>query len=196
MPLNSDSWRQSINSLCSKMTIEASHRNRLAASLYHISNQHHYSIIELVMKKHLGSAFALARPQMEAYIRGEWAANCASEEEILVFLEGKGKTRLDFYTNALEANKDYDHSALLALKDSVWSLFCDFTHGGGSQASWHISKTSIGYVFGSPQIKQLRNVSDSVALSNSLSFARLCSDERISKRICASHKRIFNIKNA
>lgn len=191
MPFKSDSWRQSLNSLCSRMNIEASDRTRLCAALYYLSNEHHYAIVELVMRNITGSAFSLLRPQLEAYIRGLWSENCATEKEVKKFLAGAAPTQIKYYLDAIESLDEFKDKHISKLKVSVWEYFCDFTHGGGIHASWHIGETNIGSSYSHKQIKMLHYYSDSIALSNTLAFARLCGDENVSKLVCASHRRIF-----
>lgn len=191
MPLKSDSWRQSLNALCSKMNVVASNRTRMAGGLFYLSNQHHYSVIELSMRNYSGSSFALMRPQFECFIRGVWGARCATEDQIKEFLGGKEPPRIKDLLAEIEKVNEYEDGRLTKLKENIWGLFCDFTHGGGNQVSWHSPVSSIGAAYTSKEIKIMRKYSDSVAYLNSAAFALLCEDENIMKKITASHSRIF-----
>lgn len=191
MPLKSDSWRQSLNALCSKMNVAASNRTRMAGGLFYLSNQHHYSIIELSMRNYSGSSFALMRPQFECFIRGVWGARCATDDQIKEFLGGKEPPRIKNLLAEIEKVHEYDDGRLTKLKKDIWGLFCDFTHGGGNQVSWHSSVSSIGAAYTGKEIKVMRTYSDSVAYLNASAFANLCEDEKIMKKITASHRRIF-----
>ncbi|WP_407559700.1 DUF6988 family protein [Vibrio parahaemolyticus] len=89
MRVITERWLQSLKSLTSKLTVKADDRNRLALALMYSSNEHCCSIYELCGKNIPASAFALLRPQLEAYIRGLWVANCASIDEINGIYGGK-----------------------------------------------------------------------------------------------------------
>ena len=194
MLLKSDSWRQSLNALCSKMNVVASNRTRMAGGLFYLSNQHHYSIIELTMRNYSGSSFAPMRSQFECFIRGVWGARCATEDQIKEFLGGKEPPRMNELLAEIGKLKEYDDDRLTKLKKKIWGLFCDFTHGGGNQVSWHSSASSIGADYTSKEIKDMLTYSDTVAYLNSAAFALLCEDEKIMKKITASHRRIFGKK--
>jgi hypothetical protein len=191
VPLKSDSWRQSLNALCSKMNVVASNRTRMAGGLFNLSNQHHYSVIELSMKNYNESSFALMRPQFECFIRGVWGARCATEDQVKEFLKGNEPPRMKVMLSEIENIKEYEDGRLTKLKENIWSLFCNFTHGGGEQVSWQNSASSIGTAYTSKEVNIMRNYSDSIAYLNSAAFALLCEDEKIMKRITASYKRIF-----
>ncbi len=191
MPLKSDSWRQSLNAHCSKMSLTASNKTRMAGGLFHLSNQHYYSTIELTMKNYSSSAFALMRPQFESFVRGIWGARCATDDSIKEFLNGKEPPRINDLLSKIENLDEYSDGSITKLKEEIWSLFCDFTHGGGNQVSWQSSATSIGAMYTGKEVKMIRRYSDSVAYLNSIAFAHLCGDEKIARKITASHKRIF-----
>lgn len=193
MPLKSDSWRQSLNSHCSKMVVNNDDRSKLAAGLLYTSNLHHYSIIELSMKNMLGSAFALLRPQLETYIRAVWVMNCASAEAVQKFCAGEEPPRINVQLREIEELEEFSGGHLSTYKNQVWALLCDFTHGGGVQAAWHIGNSFVGCAFTHLQVKSLYQQADTMALKSSLAIAKLCNNEEIAKIICASHKRIFNI---
>lgn len=192
MPLKSDSWRQSLNSLCSKMNVVSSSRTRMAGGLFYLSSQHHYSVIELSMKNYSGSSFALMRPQFECFIRGIWGARCATEDQVKNFLDGIEPPRINVLLAEIEKIEEYADGRLTNLKKNIWGLSCDFTHGGGTQISWHSSASSIGSAYTNKEVNVMRAYSDSVAYLNSVAFSLLCEDEEVMKRLTASHKRIFN----
>lgn len=105
-----------MNALCSKMNVAASNRTRMAGGLFYLSNQHHYSIIELSMRNYSGSSFALMRPQFECFIRGVWGARCATDDQIKEFLGGKEPPRIKNLLAEIEKVHEYDDGRLTKLK--------------------------------------------------------------------------------
>lgn len=75
-------WLNKSNELVDSIEFKSTERNRVVAALFHLSLEHHGSIHLLVQHKHNGSAFALLRPQFEAYVRGLWFMKCATQEQL------------------------------------------------------------------------------------------------------------------
>ena len=78
------------------LELKNSPRQRVAYACYTIAREH-YSAILLLLQQDPPShatAFALLRPVLEATLRGEWIAECASDEQIKSFALG-GKKQLD-----------------------------------------------------------------------------------------------------
>lgn len=185
------SWRQSLNSLVKRMSVTGGDTHKLAAALHYLSNEHHYSLVELVSRRVYASGFALLRPQFEVYVRAAWAFHCASSDEAKEFLNGNGKTPINFYIEALENTERFKDKLLSSRKLEVWSLMCDFTHGGGIQASWHINRNSIGSAYSSKEVAKLLHYGNSISLVNAVGFCEVCNNNKIVTKICNSHKRIF-----
>lgn len=75
-------WVNSCSDLVDGVIVKSEDRYRIAAGLFHLSMEHHGSIHLLIVNKHYGSAFALLRPQLEAFIRGAWFHHCANNKHI------------------------------------------------------------------------------------------------------------------
>ncbi len=70
----------------SSLTFEHTERKHSAVCLFDLAHEHATSIAILVdQKKSYGSAYALLRSCIEAYVRGSWLLNCATDEEIKKF---------------------------------------------------------------------------------------------------------------
>ena len=64
------------------LSIPSNDRVRIAASCLDAAMEHHRSIVLTTTASYYGSAFALLRIEFEAYIRGAWLSNCASDSEV------------------------------------------------------------------------------------------------------------------
>lgn len=184
-------WAQSIASIFSKVEIENTEIKRLAGALFYLSNEHHHSIVNLTNKGVPSSAFALLRPQLETYIRSLWLLNCANEKEVGGFLEEKKPPLISNMLKALEEIDEFKDGRISKLKSDAWGLFCDFVHGGGVQAKWHIGRGALGSYYGSKQINALLHYSNSIAYLNSVAFIKLDGNPRLIEKLTKSHKRIF-----
>ena len=57
-------------------------KNNLLMALFDISLEHAKSILILIENGKFGSAYALARPLVESFLRGAWIQNCATDAEV------------------------------------------------------------------------------------------------------------------
>ena len=77
-----------------------------------------------------GPAWTLARPLLESFVRGVWILQCASEEQVENFRNGKCPPRPEL----LKAMADHDeaklHADWIRAQTKNKDIFHDFTHGG------------------------------------------------------------------
>jgi hypothetical protein len=66
-------------------------------ALFDISIEHATSIVILIENDKFGSAYTLARPLIETFIRGAWVQNCATQVEVERFSQ-RDKIKKDFGT--------------------------------------------------------------------------------------------------
>ena len=70
-------WMAAAATLTDGLQFDTTPRRKLSVTLHHLSIEHHSAIHTLVDLHGWGSAFALLRPQFEAYVRGYWYCLCA-----------------------------------------------------------------------------------------------------------------------
>ncbi|MGR5512692.1 DUF6988 family protein [Vibrio diabolicus] len=195
-----DRWTQSVKHLTHGLQTENNERNQIGLGLLFTSNEHCSAIFTLSSKNINASALALFRPQVEAFIRGTWLLKCASQEEINTILtpeHDKDDSRVTGFPsnkrilNALTALEEYSDGKLEHAVNQMWSLICDFTHGGGMQAAWHVGQHGIGSYYSRRQVNDLLGLTSNICLLNSLEMARACNSTCIEKKLIESHKRIF-----
>jgi hypothetical protein len=88
-------------------------RVRVAASCLAIAQDHHHAIVVLLDHALFASSFALLRCEFEAYVRGEWLALCATDEEVEAFSNGDEPPPMRRMLEALE------NTAAFAEKNSL-----------------------------------------------------------------------------
>jgi hypothetical protein len=136
-------WMESCARLLDGLSFETSHRDRIAVSLQHLCIEHHSAIHTLVNHRVHGSAFALIRPQFEAYVRGAWFHFCSNEGHVASFIAGSDPPKIDSLISDLEKLGAYDAGNLSLMKKEVWKNMNDFTHGGIVQVKARVTRDEI-----------------------------------------------------
>jgi len=123
--------------------IPSADRGRIAAALFQLCAEHHQGIHTLSEHGVLGSAFALLRPQLEAYVRALWLHRCATEEQVTSFIGGREPPKIAALLDEIGRIPDYDSESLNATKKAVWGVLNDFTHGGATQVRARLTATEV-----------------------------------------------------
>lgn len=136
-------WMIQSASLVDGLDIDSSERNCSATSLFHLCIEHQQAVHTLANNGLIGSAFALLRPQFEAYIRGVWYFRCASDVNVIEFIKGAEPPRIKQLLSDIERLSDFDSQSLDATKKAVWGILNDFTHGGTVQVRARMTENEI-----------------------------------------------------
>lgn len=128
---------EAVNVAVDGLSIKASLRTDIAARSYHLSLEHHGSIWLLSKEEQLGSAFALLRPQVDAFFRGAWVHHCAAESDVEKLV--RDQSRADDPPSPKEVAEKLEQvnparfgsGYLRAYYDKCWRGLCSYTHGGG-----------------------------------------------------------------
>jgi len=161
----SERWIGQCVALVNTLTVPSSNRSRVAAALHQLSIEHFTGIHVLVGTGVHSAAFALYRPQLEAYVRGAWYHRCATDEQVQDFIRGEEPPSPKTQMTALESVGAFEPGSLLRLKDMTWSNLCDFTHGGTIQVKVRASTLGeIAQNFKSEQVASMLTASATTAL--------------------------------
>jgi len=184
-------WFNKCNELIDSVELKADERNRVVAALFHLSLEHHGSICLLVQNQHNGSAFALLRPQFEAYIRGLWFMKCATEGQLQSFIKDNEPPRINDLISEIEENPGYEEKGLSSLKEKVWGSLCGFTHGGYVQVSWRVTTEEITSDFSEEHLVKLVITSCALSLQAYIALALLVDRAELATSIKEVHQEIF-----
>lgn len=128
------------------------------------SLEHHAAILLLIRTGLTGSAFALTRPVTEAVVRGVWLTACASDAELMKFVE-KDKIELTQgeMSAAIDTTCGIDYFA--AFKTQTWKVLNSYTHTGMLQIGRRFTGDSLqpSYTDGE-KIEVLRVITASILL--------------------------------
>jgi hypothetical protein len=117
-------------------------RPRIAGSLFHLGMEHSVGIAVLIDAKLLASALALYRSQLEAYVRGAWILNCATEQQVIDFANDLKDAIPDFTSLTNAVDKKMSTTGLTRIRKAQWKILNDFAHGGAIQVGQRI-RTSV-----------------------------------------------------
>jgi hypothetical protein len=170
--------------------LPASDRMRAAGAAWWVSLEHHSSIILLVLNAKHASAYALLRPQIDAYLRGLWLSVSASEAELAGFLSGDRSPGGDKLARRLEAEGCFDPDSLTAIQKQIWATVCDYTHTGSRQITRHLTDSSIEPAHDPDELIELLSVAGAWALMSAIGVASAAQDHEKCERSLAEACRI------
>lgn len=159
-------------------------RIQLSAACHFVSLEHHAGISLLFSIGYPAPALALLRPVFEAYIRGIWLSDCASDVEIDNFESGKWQSIPSIATmiSKIEQTTTFDTGVLGQSRLANWETLCGFTHTGVEQVRMHLSKEAIGRNCSNDQIDEALGFAGSCAVMAGIAVASLVpSDEKALK---------------
>lgn len=180
-----------VATLVDGLTFETTTRSKVSVSLQHLSIEHHTGIHTLVDHGVLGSAFALFRPQFEAYVRGVWYHFCATEDDLSRFLKGSQPPRIDTLIQQLEHKGAYAEGNLRRMKSETWRNLCDFTHGGAIQVKARNTRDEIVRNYQLEHVAGLLTASATVALLAGTAIAAILESESLATNLQAAYRSIY-----
>ncbi len=153
-------------------------RSYLSGACLHASIEHGLAILVLVDEDLYGSALALIRLQFEAYVRGMWLAQCASDSEI----DKAGRDEFPAINSmiaSLEKPGLLDSASLSTIKSGAWKPLNSFTHTGYQQIGPRLNKDGIGPYFDDGQVRVALNWAEALTILCAIAFAGLAKDDQL-----------------
>lgn len=130
---NASRFMDKVDSKMNGIVFEGTTRSRLFNGFLHLSLEHFGSIVLLVRSGMVGSAAALIRPQYEALIRGLYFQDCATDNKVESFINGKDPISLYKMVEALEDTFVIENNPLSSIYEGLKNRMHSFTHGGLEQ---------------------------------------------------------------
>jgi hypothetical protein len=167
-------------------TLPANNRTRAAGSCYSITQDHHVSIV-LLSDQHLyASSFALMRSVFEAYVRGQWLALCATDDQVDKYLHGKEPPPINTLLTAIELTAGFSEKVLSRAKTQAWASMCDYAHTGGLHVQRWNTCESIESNFSEDEILEVIDFSEAISIMSVLGVAELANDDELKLRILSN----------
>ena len=165
------------------LSLDGSLRNRLSAACLSVTQDHHAAIIVLLEQKLYASAFTLARPQYESYVRGLWLANCATDVEVERFATGDEPPGITVLLASLQKVEAFENGMLSKIKQDSWRDMCEYTHTGALQAKRWLTEAGIEQNYPAEEIEMLANFAGSIALLSGIGTAMIAQNEQLANRL-------------
>lgn len=196
MPLDtalaqSEQWMTDRVALTDGITFETTNRLRVAVALLHLSLEHQTGIHSLVNFGVIGSAFALVRPQFEAYVRGVWYHRCATDSQISSFIGGEPPPKINVLIEEIEKLEAFDEKRLSSAKRQLWPNLNDFTHGGTTQVKARCTMDEITQNYKEEHIAKLLTASASLSLVAGVALAAAVGKETLAYQFHSTFRRIY-----
>ena len=119
-------------------------RETVTVSLLSISTEHCLSSLELIIKNHFSSAFALFRPAIETSLRAYWINSYLkgkTNTEIAKFIDQNNWPKLNRMMSDLD---EFDFKQFLFLKGKMYSTISGWVHGDFEQLHLRLHDNEIG----------------------------------------------------
>lgn len=168
------------------LDIPGDSRTRAAGSCFAIVQEHHHAIVLLIECKLFASAFALLRIEFEAYIRGEWLAQCASDSAIEAFLDAKEPPKIDRLLAQLEMLESFKEKMLSQIKEKNWRSMCGYTHTGGLHVQRWNTEDGIEANYSRTEVLEVLKFAEIFASVSVVGVAGLAKNEGLLARIHAA----------
>jgi hypothetical protein len=149
---------------------------RIGGACLHLALEHYHAINVLIEARLYGSAFALARPLLEAYARGIWLLNSATESQLQSYMKGK-LPKFGEILNAIGDRPETGGFWLKEIKKKNWVQFNDLVHGGAHQVARRNTEDGIESSYPEEELSRLLGFSGEVAIQLATQFFVVAGDE-------------------
>ncbi|MBI2287259.1 MAG: hypothetical protein HYU79_07505 [Nitrosomonadales bacterium] len=171
------------------LDVPSNNRVRAAGSCFAIAQEHHHAIVQLIEWRLFAAAFSLVRVEFEAYVRGEWLSQCASDALVEAFIQGKEPPRIDCLLNQLEMLDLFNEKVLSQIKQKTWKSMCAYTHTGGLHVQRWNTADGIEANYAREEILEVLKFAEIIASLAVVGVAGLAADEKLAVRILEAFKR-------
>lgn len=168
--------------------LPGSNRARAAGSCFAIAQDHHHAIVLLVEHCLYASAFSLLRSSFEAYVRGQWLAHCATDEQIEKYLKGCSPPKIDTLLAAVEKTPGFSEQVLSRVKAKDWDTMCAYTHSGGLHIQRWNTSDGIEPNYSPEEVLEVLGFAEFIGVMSVLGIAELAFDEELALRLLNKFK--------
>jgi hypothetical protein len=184
-------WMKECGLLVDGVSFETTNRLRVSVSLSHLCVEHQKGIHVLVEHGVIGSAFALFRPQFEAYLRGVWFHRCATDAQVSGFLVGEEPPKVRVLMEAVQKLEGYEEGSLGRFKKEIWRNLNDFTHGGAIQVKARITEDEIICNYHPKHIAGLLQSAATMSLLAGAAIASAVNNNELGNNLLSLYQRLY-----
>lgn len=163
-------------------------RVRVAAGCLAIAQDHHHAIVVLLDHQLYASSFALLRCEFEAYVRGEWLALCATDEEVEAFANGVKPPSIGMMLEALEETPAFAEKILSRVKSNSWNAMCAYTHTGGLHVQRWGTEEAIEPKYEPGEVQEVLSFAETFGALAVVGVAYLANDDMVAEAVLTKFK--------
>lgn len=178
------------------LAIPSTLRSRLSCGCLDMAMEHQKAIVILTANRLNGSAFALLRLLFEAYVRGAWLHQCASDEDLTRFSNDKLDKKFGSFITDLEKLDGFNSGVLLKAKAASWNRMNDLTHTGPQQVIRRNTATTIEADYSEAEILEAIGFADAIASLSVIEIAHLAGNNILANEILQEVKNRFQPNNS
>lgn len=172
-----------------ELEVPSTNRARAAGSCLAIAQEHHHAIVRLIEERLFASSFALLRIEFEAYVRGEWLFQCASDLIVEAFLRGKEPPKIACLLADLEMLESFNENLLSQIKQQTWKSMCAYTHTGGLHVQRWNTEDGIEADYSRDEVLEVLKFAEIIASLAVIGVDRLASDDELAVRTLEAFKK-------
>lgn len=158
-------------------------RVRAAASCLAIAQDHHHAIVVLLDHERYASSFALVRIALEAYVRGEWLALCASDGQVDDFVRGVEPPKFGALLEQLEHTETFNEMILSKIKATAWKAMCAYTHTGGLHIQRWNTPGGIEPNYEEDEVREILSFAETIGALAVIGVATLAEDTAAAQKV-------------
>lgn len=174
---------QWIDSKIDGLDVPADVRTRLAAGCLDMALEHQKAIILLTSRSLFGSAAALIRLEVDAYVRGVWILYCASDAEVYAYGEDKHKRPFGSMIEDIEKLDAYNVGTLSRFKKASWAAMNSFTHTGIFQVARRNTVDEIRPNYTDAEVVDGLTTANSFGILTAIAIANIAGDEELAEAV-------------
>ena len=157
--------------------------------------EHQVGILLLMDAQMIAPGKALLRSQLDAFVRGVWFLEKASDEQIKEFSEKEyakniPPIRYEPLINDVESVERYNGGTFSRLSDTI-NMLHDFTHGGKIAVSAYVTRDEIGANFQPNDVVVCLRSSGTLGLMASNELAGMSGVDDLPSRIYEAHGEVY-----
>lgn len=160
--------------------INSALRYRLAGGCLDMALEHHKAVLLLIARHLQGSAVSILRLQFEAYVRGVWLHQCATETELTAFTQDRLAQNFPALVAAVEGLEGFSDGILTKARQSSWQAMCSFTHTGYLQVVRRNRETTLEPDYRDDELIEALGFANAIALMAVIEIAHMAGAERLS----------------
>ena len=167
-------------------------RHRLAAGCLDMTHEHQKGIVVLIESRLYGSAFALVRLLFEAYVRGVWLHQCATEAHVKQFEKDAQGSSFAELIRDIEKLDGFDVGVLSNVKKRAWRAMNSYTHSGYSQAARRNTAEYLESNYSEDEIIDAINFADWIGLLTAAEIAHMSNNENLVQEVASRSNSEFS----